>query len=102
MCNERHDGETAVIPPELASFASRFEFTAIDFGVNLRITIERYDNHGRLIPNGGWVVACWFTSDDVPNVHYLDDAGVWRYKHGTAFKSLALSWHAYTVVGPPT
>lgn len=82
--------KTPEIPKELAEFVTRFDFES----GGVRITIERYNNHGALLADGAWCVAAWYTQGDVPNVHYLG-ANDWKYKSGALYATLGDAWAAF-------
>lgn len=77
---------------DLAAFAYRYVFA----WKGSTITIERYDNHGRLMPDGNWVVARWISpmGSDLSNVLYLGSDGGWRYKVGARWATLDDAWAA--------
>jgi hypothetical protein len=62
------------------------------------IVIERYDNHGGLIPDGGWVVCRWLGS---MNPWYLAGDGEWRYKGGSNWPSAREALTALEAHGIP-
>ena len=52
------------------------------------VHIERYDNHGSLLPDEKWVVVrhLFPLGSDVTNPHYLSGS-VWRYKQASSYNS---------------
>lgn len=65
---------------QLLNCATRF---VVSLG-GATIHIERYDNHGGLIPDRGWVVCRWLGG---LNPWYLAGDGEWRYKGGSNWPS---------------
>jgi hypothetical protein len=67
----------------LAPYAREFVFGYED----MNVTITRYTNHHRTLPDNGWCVC-------IVGTRYLATNGEWEYKRGNTFASpeLALSY----------
>lgn len=70
---------------QLVPFAREYLFSYE--GIN--VTISRYNNHGRLLPDDGWMVSVHGSRQtSTTNHHYLTHStGEWRYKCGDLFAS---------------
>jgi hypothetical protein len=87
---------------DFKQFAREYVFSYED----ITVTISRYNNHHRLLPDDAWCVSIYGSpTQDATNHHYLNHGGEyngqWLYKHGTRFATAEDAFRALQIHGTP-